>query len=59
MASMAVATALVCLLWHCGGVRWNALSRGCVYLLIVGTSRVCLGVHFPSDVLAGWCASFA
>lgn len=59
METMAVVTAIVCLLWHRGGARWAALALGCAYVVLVGTSRVYLGVHYPSDVLAGWFASFA
>ena len=39
--------------------RWLAISVGGAFVLLVGLSRVYLGVHYPSDVLAGWCAALA
>lgn len=38
--------------------RLVATGVAAVVVLLVGASRVYLGVHFPSDVLAGWAAGF-
>lgn len=40
-------------------VKVYVMTLAILLTLLIGTTRVYLGVHFPSDVLAGWSLGFA
>lgn len=52
-ASMALALSLVALTWH-GRHRVVVAFTAIPLAIGVGVSRLFLGVHYPTDVLAGW-----
>src|SRR3546814_10481386 len=58
MGSMTLAAVLVLLAWPTRW-RWPVVAAMAVFVPMVGLSRVYLGVHFPSDILAGWAAALA
>ena len=58
MGSTALVAALVCLTWGMRG-RWLVLVVGTLFVLGVGLSRLYLGVHYLSDILAGWSVALA
>ncbi|WP_234446486.1 MULTISPECIES: phosphatase PAP2 family protein [unclassified Luteimonas] len=58
MGSMTLACVLALLLWR---TRWRrpAIVGLGLFVAAVGWSRIHLGVHYPSDILAGWALGLA
>jgi len=58
MISSALALSVIFIFWKTR-YRWLVLIIGVLFVAIIGFSRLYLGVHYPTDILAGWIVSAA
>ena len=53
MASAALALSVVLIAWNTR-FRWWVVAAASLYVVTIGFTRLYLGVHYPTDILAGW-----
>lgn len=58
MSSMGLIAALAILTWGTRWCRW-VVWLGSIFVIAIGWTRLYLGVHYPSDILAGWMLAIA
>lgn len=58
MTSMTLVAALAILAWGSAWC-WLIVIVGSLYVVAIAWTRLYLGVHFPSDILAGWTVAIA
>lgn len=54
MMSAALGVSIVAALWN-SRWRWWAVGAATIYIVAIGFSRLYLSVHYPTDIVAGWC----
>jgi len=62
MASMAFYGFIIFLIWkYCKNntIKWLSTTILSILIILIGISRIYLGVHYASDVIAGFCISVA
>lgn len=57
MLSSALALSVIAVFWNTRW-RWLTISVAAPLTLLIGLSRLYMGVHYPTDIIAGWSASF-
>ncbi|MBV9727078.1 MAG: phosphatase PAP2 family protein [Gammaproteobacteria bacterium] len=58
MGSATLGMACIILCWQTRW-RWPVVIVSAIFVLLVALSRMYLGVHYPSDIIAGWAAAIA
>lgn len=58
MMSAALGFALIVALWN-SRWRWWAVWFSAIFIPLIGFTRLYLGVHYPTDIIAGWLVSGA
>lgn len=58
MASSALAISLILLSWPTKWRRW-VIASGLIYMVGIAFTRLYLGVHYPTDIIAGWAVSIS